>query len=435
MATRIVILGGGFGGAYTAQRLERYLPEGAADVTLVSRENFFLMTPLLFEAGSGTLDFRHAVNTIRPMIKKTRFLYAAVDSVDLEAKSVRAYSEAGDQYEIGYDHLVIALGQVTNTDQIPGSEHALPFKTVADAIRFRNHVIGQFERAEAEADPAQRAKELTFVVVGGGLVGVELVGELTEFVGWTLKTYQKFRHEDVRIELLQHGPRILPELPENLAQYAHDQFAGRGVKVRTNSGAKSIEEGKVNLPSGEVIEAGTIMLAAGIAPNPVVAALDLPKTKGRITTDACMRVEAHPGLWAIGDCAAIPGPDGKPYPTLAQHALRESKVLAKNIAAVLANREPKPFEYKQMGTMAALGRNRGVAEAMGLKIKGFLAFVMWRGYYLMQMVGFERKFRVLLDWTVGLVFSPDTVKVDVKDASGSPRRTEKREAEPAGVGG
>ena len=418
MATRIVILGGGFGGAYTAQRLERYLPEGAADVTLVSRENFFLMTPLLFEAGSGTIEFRHAVNPIRPMIRSTRFLNAAVDSVDIEKRLVRAHSEAGDQYTVEYDHLVLALGQVTNTEQIPGSEHALPFKTVADAIRFRNHVIGQFERAEAEADPEQRKRELTFVVVGGGLVGVELVGELTEFIGWTLKTYKKFKREDVRIELLQHGPRILPELPENLGQYAHDQYAARGVQVRVNTGAKSIEEGKVNLPSGEVIEANTIILAAGIAPNPVVAAIDIPKTKGRVTTDGCMRVENHPGLWAIGDCAAIPGPDGKPYPTLAQHALRESKVLAKNLVATLAGQEPKPFKYKQLGTMAALGRHRGVADALGIKIKGFLAFVMWRGYYLMQMNGFERKFRVLTDWTIGLVFSPDTVKVDIKGRLG-----------------
>ena len=430
MATRIVIVGGGFGGAYTAQRLERALPKGAGDVTLVSRDNFFLMTPLLFEAGSGALDFRHAVNPVRPMIRKTRFLNAAVESIDLDTKLVHARSEAGDVYTVEYDHLVLALGQVTNTDQIPGSEHALPFKTMADAIRFRNHVIGSFERAEAEADPAARARELTFVVVGGGLVGVELVGEMTEFIGWMLRTYKRFSRDDIRIELLQHGERILPELPENLADYAHKQFAARGVKVRTKAGAKLIEPGKVHLPDGEVIEAGTIMLAAGIAPNPVVAALDLPKTKGRVTTDACMRVQDHPGLWAIGDCASIPGPDGKPYPTLAQHALRESKALAKNIAATLAGNEPKPFVYKTLGTMAALGHHRGVAEAMGIKVKGFLAFMMWRGYYLMQMVGFERKFRVFMDWTIGLIFSPDAVKVDIKDASGDPRRNEK---EPAGA--
>lgn len=430
MATKIVIVGGGFGGAYTAYHLERYLPAGAAEVTLVSRDNYFLMTPLLFEAGSGELEFRHAVNPVRPMLRSTRFVNAGVDRIDLAGRTVHATSAGGDGYALPYDHLVLALGQRTDTARIPGSEHALPFKTVADAIAFRSRVIEAFERADAEADPARRAKALSFVVVGGGLVGVELMGELTDFTARLLKTYRRVRPDEVRLELLQHGPAILPEMKGRLADYAAAQFARRGVRVRVNTGAERIEPGRVHLPGGEVVEAGVVVLAAGLAPNPVVAALDLPKDRGRVKTDGCMRVEGHPGVWAVGDCAAVPGPDGKPYPTLAQHALREAKQLAKNIAAVIAGTEPRPFVYHTLGTMAALGRHRGIADLMGVKVRGFLAWWVWRSYYLLQMAGLERKLRVALDWTASLVLRPDAVKIDLPGppADPAPSRTEEAAA-------
>jgi NADH dehydrogenase len=422
MATRIVIVGGGFGGANVARYLERYLPTGAAEVTLVSRDNFYLMTPLLFEVGSGVLELRHAVNPIRPLLKTTKFVNATVTSIDLAGKTVHTKTASGDEHPLPYNHLVLALGQVTDTARIPGSEHAMPFKTVVDAILFQSQVIEQFERAAIERDLEKRRRSLTFVVVGGGLVGVELVGEMTEFAGRLLKTYTGIKREEVRIELVQNGPRILPELSDSLARYAADQFTGRGVRIRTETKVERIEPGRVHLGAGEVIETATIMLAAGLAPNPVVAALDLPNVKGRVKADACMRVEGALGAWAVGDCAAVPGPDGKPYPTLAQHAIRAAKQLARNIAATVAGKEPQPFVYHTLGTMAALGHNRGVAKLLGVRVKGFFAWVIWRSYYLLQMAGLERKLRVAIDWSVGLFFSPDAVKVDVDEAVGRMRR-------------
>ena len=416
---RIVIVGGGFGGVYTARKLESLLDDGEAEVTLISRENSFLMTPLLFEAGSGELEVRHAVNPIRPLLSKTRFVNAAVDHIDLERKQVRACSAAGDCYEFPYDQLVLALGCVTDRSRIPGSEHALGFKTVADALKFRNHAIECFERADVESDAHQRAKEVTFVVVGGGLVGVELMGELTDFVARLLRSYRNVKPSEVRLELLQHGERLLPELADSHSEYAKTQFAKRGVTVRLKTGAERIEPTCVHLPGGEVIEAGTIVLAAGVAPNPVVAALDLPKDHGRVVTDAMMRVKDHPGIWAIGDCAAIPGPDGKPYPTLAQHALREAKQLAKNLAASARGEEPAAFVYHTLGTMAALGHHKGAANLMGVNVRGFLAWAVWRGYYLMQMPRFERKLRIILDWTVALFFRPDAIKIEYGGAEGA----------------
>ena len=412
---RIVIVGGGFGGVYTARHLDRWLAADRAAVTLVCRDNFFLMTPLLFEAGSGGLEFRHAVNPIRPLLTRAQLVTAAVERIDLAGRTVHATSAAGDRHSLPYDHLVLALGQNTDLGRIPGAEHALPFKTIPDAVRYYSLVVAAFERADVEPDPARRRRELTFVVVGGGLVGVELMGELTDFTHRLLRTYRQVRPEDVRLELLQHGPAVLPEMKGRLADYAHAQLAKRGVTVRTNTGAERIEPGRVHLPGGEVIEASVVVLAAGLTPNPVVAALDVPKERGRVKTDGCMRVDGHPGVWALGDCAAVPGPDGKPYPTLAQHALREAKQLAKNLLAALDGQEPKPFVYHTLGTMAALGRHRGIADLMGVKVWGFPALCVWRAYYLLQMPRWGQRVRILLDWGASLVFRPDATTIDLDD--------------------
>lgn len=418
--TRVVILGTGFGGVYTARHLEGLVDPARVEVALVGRDNFFLMTPLLFEAGSGDLEFRHAVNPVRPLLKTTRFYNATIDRIDLAAKEVHATSAAGDAYTIGYDHLVLALGQITDKRRIPGAEHALTFKTIFDAIAFRNHVIEAFERADAATDPAARARDLTFVVVGGGLVGVELCGEMSEFVDRLLRAYPRITRGQVRVVLLQRGPRLLPELNEKSGRYAEKRLTRSGITVRTGTGVERIEPGRVHLPGGEVIEAATVILSAGLAPNPVLAGLDLPRTRDRVATDGCMRVPGHPGVWAVGDCAAVPGPDGQPYPTLAQHALREAKRLAKNLAAVIAGKEPGPFVYHTLGTMAALGHYRGIASVKGVTVRGFLAWWAWRTYYLFQTPGLGRKARILIEWTVALFFRQDVVKIDLSDETGRP---------------
>ncbi len=432
---RVVILGGGFGGVYTSRRLGPQVKGRTANVTLVSRDNYFVMTPLLFEAASGVIEFRHAVNPVRPLMCCTDFVNATVERIDLREREVFARSRAGDTYRLPYDHLVLALGGVTNTVRTPGSEHALGFKTVRDAVAIRNRLIEAFERADAEPDPARRRAALTVVVIGGGLVGCEFVGELTEFTEHLLRSYPRLQKYGMRLVQLQSGPRLLPEMTDGLAAYTEKTFRRRGVDVRTMTGARLIEAGAVTLTTGEVVEAATVVLAAGLAPNPIVAALDLPKDRtGRILTDACMRVPGVEGLWALGDCAAIPDPQGNPYPTLAQHALREGKLLADNIAGVLQGKEPRPFVYRNKGTMAALGHRRGIANLMGLQVWGFPAWWVWRTYYLLQMPRWERRLRILADWTVGMFFRPDAAKIDLSPDPApvaAPETMEPAEAEAA----
>ncbi len=412
---RILILGGGFGGVYTARNLEKRLRHVNVEITLVSRDNYFLMTPLLFEAGSGVLDPRHAVTPIRRMLRRTNFVEAEIEGVDAHRKVVitRHAPDTGVT-ELPYDQLVIALGGVTNTAIIPGSEHAKSFKTLADAIFLRNHIIDMFEEADLQQDFLGRRKLITFVVVGAGLVGVELIAEFTGFVNSIAGAYRNARTQMPQFHLIEAGPRILPEMDESLAAYAHQLLERRGVRVHVNSPAREIAADHITLADGTIIEADTVVLAAGVATNPILASFDVEKDrKGRIAVESTMRSKSQPHVWAIGDCASIPDPDGKPYPQLAQHALREAKVLAHNItSAINGSGFLKPFIYENLGTLAALGHFNGVGRVLKFKIRGFIAWWVWRSYYLSQMPGFERKLRVVLDWTVALFFNYDIVKLD-----------------------
>jgi NADH dehydrogenase len=414
-ATRIVVLGGGFGGVYTAMNLEK-LARGRRDieVTLVSRENYLLMTPLLFEAGSGILEPRHAVTPLRPLFKRVRFVEAEVEGVDFARQVVRVRPSPDETQELAYDQLVIALGGVTNRAIIPGSEHAQSFKTLADAIFHRNYTIELFERAEVEPHPQHKRELLTFVVVGGGLVGVELLGEMTQFTRNLCRSYKTIDPCDLRFELIEAGPKVLGEMDRDLADYAADVLKGRGVKVRVDCPVKRIEPGVVHLPDGETIGAATIVLAVGLAPNPLLASFEIEKDrKGRIAVEGTMRSKSHPNVWALGDCATIPDPEGRPYPPLAQHALREAVVLAGNILSALDGRPLEPFVYQTLGTLAALGHYKGVGRVFKFKLRGFFAWWAWRSYYLWQMPRWERRLRIMLDWTVALFFKNDIVKLDL----------------------
>lgn len=422
--TRIVILGGGFGGVYTALNLEKRLAANPdVEITLVSRENYFLMTPLLFEAGSGVLEPRHAVNPIRPLLKRTRFIEAEVEAVDFDGRV--AYARHGEThasepigYELPYDHIVLALGGVTNRKLIPGSDLALGFKTLSDAIHVRNHLIDLFEQADAIDDPERQRALLTFVVIGGGLVGVELMGELTEFVDTLCGTYKHVDCGLVGFHLLEAGPQLLAEMDRDLAAYAVETFRDRGVNIRIGVPVTRIEARGIEV-EGAFLAAETVVLAAGVAPNPLLAEFPLARDpKGRLVVNATMQSAERPEVWAIGDCAAIPGPDGKPYPPLAQHALREAKVLARNIEAAMAGLPLAPFVFKSKGTLASLGHFSGVGKlsptgGRAIKITGFLAWWVWRTYYMMQMPRFERRLRLVIDWTVALFFKNDVVKLDL----------------------
>ena len=410
---RIVVIGGGFGGVTAARYLER-LCRGrpGVELTLVSRENFFVLTPLLFEACSGRLELRHCAQPIRPALRFARFVEATVEQVDVERRIVRAVAPGGS-YELPYDHLVVALGGATNETLIPGSETAFTFKSMADALLLRNRVIEQFERADAAADPEVRRRSLTFVVIGGGLVGVELLGELTAFVDDVLRYYPRLRRDELRFHLFEAGARILPEVDPALAAVAERVLVRRGADIRVSTPVRAVEPTRVHL-ADETIDAGTIVLAAGIVPNP--AATRIPVThdeRGRIVVDETMQSRSHPEVWALGDCAVIPGPGGRPYPALAQHAVREGRQLARNLAAALAGRRPVPFVYHSLGTMASLGHSRAVAQVLGVRITGFPAWWLRRTYYLLQMPRWDRRLRIVLDWTVALFFRPDITKVDI----------------------
>jgi len=411
---KIVVLGGGFGGVAATRHLERFCGEQrGVEITLVSRDNFFVLTPLLFEACSGTLELRHCAQPIRPALRRARFVEANVETVDVERRVVHAVAAEGGTYELPYDQLIVALGASTNQALIPGSTSAFTFKTMADALVLRNHLIERFERADAATDPEMRRRYLTVVVIGGGLVGVELLGELTAFADDVLRYYPRLRREDVRFHLFEAGKRILPEIDPTLAEKAMTVLQRRGADIRAATPVRAIEPGRVHL-AAETIDAATIVLAAGIVPNAVASRIAVAHDdRGRIAVDATMRSRSHPDVWALGDCAAIPSPDGKLYPALAQHANREARQVARNVAAVAGGREPSAFVFRSLGTMAALGHTDAVATVFGVHLTGFLAWWVRRTYYLMQMPRWDRRLRMVLDWTVALFFRPDITKVEL----------------------
>jgi NADH dehydrogenase len=410
----IVVIGGGFGGVVTVRELERALSSRAdVEITLVSRENFFVLTPLLFEACSGRLELRHCAQPIRAALARARFIEAVVEGVDVTRQVVHTVA-GGDRYDLPYDHLVVALGASTNEQLIPGSSNAFTFKTMADALVLRNHVIEQLERADVALDLPTRGRCLTIVVIGGGLVGVELLAELTAFADDVLPLYPRIRRDELRFLLLEAGARILPEIDVELGLIATRVLDRRGAEVRASTPVRAIERNRVHLAE-QTIEVGTIVLAAGIAPSAVASAISvMHDQRGRIAVDATMRSRSHPQVWALGDCAAIPGPDGQPYPALAQHAVREARHLAGNLKAVAEGRTPSPFVFRALGTMVSLGHTRAVARVMGVRLTGFAAWWLRRTYYLFQVPRWDSRLRIVLDWTAALLFRPDITKIGLQ---------------------
>jgi NADH:ubiquinone reductase (H+-translocating) len=319
----------------------------------------------------------------------------------------------GTCLELPYDHLIVALGAVTNTALIPGSEHARTFKTVADAVLLRNHLIERFERAEVELNPQRRAQMLSVVIIGGGLVGVELLGELTDFAEDILRYYPGVRRDELSFTLFEAGARLLPETTPFLAEYAAHILWARGAGLHPATPVRAIEAGVVRWDGG-TIAADTIVLAAGTTPSGAAAEIPVERdSRGRIVTNATMRSISHPDVWALGDCASIPGPDDKPYPALAQHAIREGRAVAQNVYAAVSGRAPARFVYRTLGTLAAFGHTQAAADLRGLPLTGFPAWWLRRTYYLLQMPRWDTRLRIALDWTVALLFRPDITKVDL----------------------
>ncbi|HWT77631.1 MAG TPA: NAD(P)/FAD-dependent oxidoreductase [Candidatus Methylomirabilis sp.] len=410
---RIVILGGGFGGLYTALHLEKALArDSSLEVTLVNRENFFLFTPMLHEVAASDLEMTHIVNPIRKVLRRVQFVQGQVESIELQARRV-VLSHGGEHHhhELEYDHLVIGLGCVTNFYNLPGvEERAITMKSLGDAIALRNHLIMCLEEADPECCRLKQPV-LTFVVAGGGFAGVETVASVNDFVREALVFYPNLTEADLRVVLVHDGPVILPELGEQLGIYAERKLTERKVEVRLKTRISAMSEKGVELSDGTVIPARTLVWTAGTAPNPILATLPCQKERGRVIANAYMEVPEWPGVWALGDCALIPDPrTGKAYPPTAQHALRQGKILAGNILAAIGGGEKKLFVFTTIGLLASIGRRTGVARILGVNFSGFIAWWLWRSIYLSKLPRVEKKVRVGLDWCLDLLFSKDLVQ-------------------------
>ncbi len=414
--TRILILGGGFGGLATAMELDRSLARRpGVEITLVNGDNFSLFTPMLHEVAASDLDLTHIVNPIRKLLKRVGFFCGEVESIDLQRKLVAVWhGDDHHHHELPYDHLVIAMGSVTNFYGLPGlSERALTMKTLGDAIGLRNRIIANLEQADFECCADQRRHLLTFVVAGGGFAGVETAASIHDFILEALHFYRNLAPEMVRVVLVHSGEIILPELSPRLGAYAQKKLAARGVEIITKARVASLDDQGVHLNDGSTIVTSTLVWTAGTCPNPMLADLPCPQERGRITVDEYLAVPGVPGLWAVGDCAVVPDPrTGKPHPPTAQHALREGRRLARNVAAEVLGRSErkKPFRFRTLGQLASIGRRTGVANVLGVNFSGFIAWWMWRTIYLSKLPRLEKKVRVALDWTLDLVFSKDLVQ-------------------------
>jgi NADH:ubiquinone reductase (H+-translocating) len=412
MAWRIVIAGGGFGGFYAARALERLLPANSAKVTLVNEANFMLYTPLLPGAAGATLDPRHVVVPLRSQLRHTDLLIGSVTAGDPAQRTLAVRRLDGQELELGYDQLIVALGSVSRTLPIPGlAEHAIGFKSLSDATALRNRVLSCMDIAESLEDPTTRAEYLGFVFVGAGYAGVEGLAELQDFAAQALDLYPRCRAQGMRWVLVETKDRIMQEVPRGLSEFAARELRARGIEICTETTVEAITERETTLSDGERISARTVVWTAGVKPSPAVGRLGLPSEEGgRVAVDRTMRVQGFQHVWAIGDCAAVPDPakKGRPCPPTAQHAIRQGRLVARNVAATLGSGRVRPFRYRTKGVVAELGDTEAVALTLGVRWQGRPAWFIARTYHLLLMPGFGRKLRLLVDWNVALMFGRDT---------------------------
>jgi NADH dehydrogenase len=423
VAWQIVIAGGGFGGFYAARALERLLPAQSAHVTLVNNANFLLYTPLLPGAAGATLDPRHVVVPLRSQLRRTDLVIGEVTSGDAARRCLSVERIDGEALDLSYDHLIVALGSVSRTLPVPGlAEHAIGFKSLADATTMRNQVLNCMDIAESIEDPAARTEHLGFVFVGAGYAGVEGLAELQDFAAQAIELYPRCRAHGMRWVLAEARERIMQEVPPTLSEFAERELRQRGIEVRTGTTLREVTRRGAELSDGETIPARTLVWTAGVKPSPAVARLGLPLDRtGRIVVDRAMRVDpgnlppeasgaaGRGSVWAIGDSAAVPDPSraGQPSPPTAQHAIRQGRLVARNVAATLAGGRTRPFRYRTMGVVAELGQREAVAITLGIRWRGFPAWLIARTYHLLLMPGFGRRLRLLVDWNVALLFGRD----------------------------
>jgi NADH dehydrogenase len=411
---RILILGSGFGGLYTALRLEKKLSRHSnVEITLVNRENFFLFTPMLHEVAAGDLDLTHIVNPVRKLLHRTHFFNGDIKRIDLkERRVIVAHADDNHDHELSFDYLVLALGSVTNFYNLRGlAENALTMKSLSDAIRLRSRLIKNLEEADFECSCDDRSRLLTIVVVGGGFAGVETIASVNDFMREAVRFYPKLTEAELRIVLIEATDVVLPELGPQLGAYALKKLASRGVQFLMNTAVKSVSNDQVNLSDGTSLKTNTLVWTAGVSPNPLLDMLDCSKERGRLITNEFLEVGEFPGVWALGDCAAVPDPaSGKSCPPTAQHAIRQGKIVADNIVAAINGGPQRRFKFKTIGALASIGKRTGVARIMGVNFSGFIAWWLWRTIYLSKLPRFEKKVRVALDWFLDLLFSKDLVQ-------------------------
>jgi NADH dehydrogenase len=406
-----VVVGGGYAGSYVARCL------GKRGATIVNPQNSMLFSALLPEAASGTLEPRHVVVPLRAMCPHAELVLGNATTLDFQRRRVQVESLEG-LVNVGYEDLVLAVGSISRALPIPGlADHALGFKDLADAIQLRNHVLQRLEAADAAPNETHRQRELSFVFIGAGYAGVEALAELADLVRDAIRYYPALRHAPQRWVLVDAAPKILPEIPTRLGEYAARQLVKRGVEIHVDTTLESVDAGSATLSNGERILTHTLVWTAGVKASPELARFGLPlDERGRVKVDETLRVEGHEHVWALGDDAAVPNTatPGEFDPPTQQHALRQARRLAKNIAG-----EPQPYRYKMLGQVATLGRYKGIADVLGLRFTGFLGWFITRTYHLYQLPLFSRKLRVVADWTTSLFFRRDIAELSML---GHPRR-------------
>lgn len=413
MSTTLIV-GGGYIGTYAARRLARRLPREHR-LVLVNPENFMLYQPFLPEVASGLIDPRAVVVPLRRVLGRARLVVGEVTAIDAIGHTATVRTATGRERVLSWDRLIVGAGSWSRTLPVPGlAEHAVGFKHLAEAIWLRNRVVSQLDLAAELEDPVARRAALTFVFVGAGFAGIEALGELEDLARSAVHTIPALEREDLRWVMVEAGSQILPELSADLAAYAADRLRERGIELRTGTRLVSAESGTIRLSDGETFEAATLVWTAGVRAVPLATDSGLPvDERGRLIVDETLRVQGLPDVWAAGDIAAVPDPNaaGGTSPPTAQHALRQAKVLADNVAASLQGGGVRRFEYRTKGMLCSLGHFQGVANPMGIKVRGLPAWFLHRTYHLLYMPTLTRKTRIAMDWTVGLMFPRDTAQL------------------------
>jgi len=421
---RVVILGGGFGGVYTARYLEKALGRrDDFDILLVNKENYFVFQPMLPEVISGSIGILDTVSPIRRLLPRTDLHVREVEAVDLTGRTITTSPGFRPHaHVLPFDYLVLTLGNVTDFRGMRGlAEHAIPFKTLADALYLRNHIIHTLEEAAIEVDdPQLRRQLLTFVVAGGGFSGVEVVAELNDFVREVARTYRGIEPAELRVVLVHSGERILPEVTEKLGRFAQTILQRRGVEIRLRSRLEAATGEEAILADGVQIPTKTLVATVPSSPHPMLEGLALPKGRNRrVQVNRFLEVEGMEHVWALGDCALVPLSDGTGVcPPTAQHAIRQARTVAHNIVVAIRGGERRAFTFRGLGQLGALGHHSAVAEILGLKLSGFLAWWLWRTIYLLKLPGWGRRLKVASSWTLDLLLPAELVQLRLASSLG-----------------